>query len=81
MRERIYTDEYLGTGGAKQKGIASYAFSANAQRPLAGTLNAAIFNSARRFAGQVLYVAPPFIFFYFVTQWTIERYASPLIDI
>jgi len=60
-------------GGSKQKGIASYALSANRQRPLAGTLHAAIFNSARRFAGQVLYVAPPFVFFYAVTQWAIER--------
>lgn len=57
----------------KQKGITSYALSSNRQRPLAGTLNAAIFNSARRFSAQVLYVAPPLILAYSAIQWAIER--------
>ncbi|QSZ33332.1 hypothetical protein DSL72_002920 [Monilinia vaccinii-corymbosi] len=62
------------TGSQPQKGVASYALSANRQRPLAGALNAAIFNTWRRFRGQVLYVAPPFIIAYTAMQWAIERF-------
>lgn len=51
--------------------------SANRQRPLAGTLNAAIFNSARRFSAQVLYVVPPFLVAYSLVHWAIERYNYP----
>ncbi|KAF5875284.1 putative ubiquinol-cytochrome c reductase complex subunit protein [Botrytis fragariae] len=61
------------TGSQPQKGVASYALSANRQRPLAGALNAAIFNTWRRFRGQVLYVAPPFIIAYTAMEWAIER--------
>ncbi|KAK6602544.1 cytochrome b-c1 complex subunit 8 (UcrQ family protein) [Botrytis cinerea] len=69
---------YLGGWGnlgelPTQKGVASYALSANRQRPLAGALNAAIFNTWRRFRGQVLYVAPPFIIAYTAMEWAIER--------
>ncbi|KAK8089219.1 hypothetical protein PG997_004180 [Apiospora hydei] len=46
------------TGGSKQRGIITYGLSANRQNPLAGAAHAAIFNSWRRFRGQVLYVAP-----------------------
>ncbi|KAK7951585.1 cytochrome b-c1 complex subunit 8 [Apiospora aurea] len=45
-------------GGSKQRGIITYGLSANRQNPLAGAAHAAIFNSWRRFRGQVLYVAP-----------------------
>lgn len=62
------------TGSQPQKGVASYALSANRQRPLAGALNAAIFNTWRRFRGQVLYVAPPFIIAYTAMEWAIERF-------
>merc|ERR1712098_698824 len=55
------------------EGIASFALSANRQRPLAGTLNAAIFNTWRRFSHQVLYFAPPLIIGYMTMQWAIER--------
>ncbi|KAK8049422.1 hypothetical protein PG994_011152 [Apiospora phragmitis] len=69
--------KYLGSwgnfGGSKQRGIITYGLSANRQNPLAGTAHAAIFNSWRRFKGQVLYVAPPMIFFYYVMDWAIER--------
>ncbi|ESZ89527.1 ubiquinol-cytochrome c reductase complex ubiquinone-binding protein [Sclerotinia borealis F-4128] len=60
-------------GSQTQKGIASYALSSNRQRPFAGALNAAFFNTWRRFRGQVLYVAPPFIIAYTAMQWAIER--------
>lgn len=48
--------------------------SPNVQNPLAGTAHAAVFNSWRRFRGQVLYWAPPMIFFYYAMEWAIERY-------
>ncbi|KAH8590332.1 cytochrome b-c1 complex subunit 8 [Bisporella sp. PMI_857] len=60
-------------GGQKQKGVNSYALSSNRQRPLAGTLNAAIFNVWRRFSHQVLYFAPPLIIAYSAMHWAIER--------
>ncbi|RKF62948.1 Cytochrome b-c1 complex subunit 8 [Erysiphe neolycopersici] len=69
--------KYIGNWGyfglQKQKGVASYALSANNQRPFAGALHAAIFNTWRRFSAQVLYVAPPFIIAYSALQWAIER--------
>jgi ubiquinol-cytochrome c reductase subunit 8 len=61
-------------GSLTQKGVASYALSSNAQRPLAGTLNAAIFNTWRRFRGQALYVIPPFVIAYAAMEWATERY-------
>ncbi|KAN0112710.1 ubiquinol-cytochrome c reductase complex ubiquinone-binding protein [Hyaloscypha variabilis] len=69
--------KYLGgwgnIGSQTQKGIISYGLSANSQRPLAGTLNAAIFNTWRRFSHQVLYFAPPLILGYVAMNWAIER--------
>ncbi|PMD23918.1 ubiquinol-cytochrome c reductase complex ubiquinone-binding protein [Hyaloscypha hepaticicola] len=69
--------KYLGGwgnfGSQTQKGIASYALSANRQRPLAGALNNAIFNSWRRFRNQVLYFAPPIVIGYYAINWAIER--------
>ncbi|KAG0646352.1 Ubiquinol-cytochrome c reductase complex ubiquinone-binding QP-C [Hyphodiscus hymeniophilus] len=62
-----------GTGSQPQKGIVHYALSNNRQRPLAGTLNAAIFNTWRRFSHQVLYFAPPMVIAYYSMQWAIER--------
>ncbi|KAI2779778.1 ubiquinol-cytochrome c reductase complex ubiquinone-binding protein [Daldinia loculata] len=60
-------------GGMPQKGIISYTLSANRQNPLAGTAHAAIFNTWRRFSAQVLYVAPPLIFFYYAMSWATDR--------
>lgn len=60
-------------GSQTQRGVISYAISANRQRPLAGTLNAAIFNSWRRFKGQALYVIPPFAIAYLTMNWAIEK--------
>jgi len=69
--------QYLGPwgniGSQPQKGITSYSISANRQRPLAGTLNAAVFNSWRRFKAQVLYVVPPMLIFYTTYQWAVKQ--------
>ncbi|KAJ5602148.1 ubiquinol-cytochrome C reductase complex subunit UcrQ [Penicillium lagena] len=53
--------------------IASYALSPNRQRPMAGWLHAAIFNTFRRFRHQVLYVVPPFIIAFAVMNWANEK--------
>lgn len=51
--------------------------SANQQNAFAGAFNDAIFNSWRRFSRQVLYVAPPLVFFYYAMSWATERYENP----
>lgn len=48
--------------------------SPNKQNPFAGAAHDAVFNTWRRFSKQVLYVAPPFIFFYYAMSWATERY-------
>ncbi|KAL8942911.1 MAG: hypothetical protein Q9216_001386 [Gyalolechia sp. 2 TL-2023] len=69
--------KYLGPwgdfGSQTQKGIISYALSANRQRPLAGTARAAIFNTYRRSKAQFLYVVPPFAAAYLLMNWAIEK--------
>ncbi|KAI8963753.1 ubiquinol-cytochrome c reductase complex ubiquinone-binding protein [Daldinia sp. FL1419] len=60
-------------GGMPQKGIISYTLSANRQNPLAGAAHAAVFNTWRRFSAQVLYFAPPMIFFYYAMSWATDR--------
>jgi ubiquinol-cytochrome c reductase subunit 8 len=69
----LVADEIPFAGSQPQKGVTSYALSANRQGPLKGTLNAAIFNTWRRFSAQVLYVAPPLIAAYAALSWAIER--------
>ncbi|KAI9734599.1 MAG: hypothetical protein M1834_002200 [Cirrosporium novae-zelandiae] len=69
----VYIGGWGNFGSQPQKGITSYVMSANRQRPLAGTLHAAIFNTWRRFGGQALYVIPPFVAAYGIMQWAIER--------
>ncbi|QGA15237.1 hypothetical protein EYB26_002894 [Talaromyces marneffei] len=69
---------YAGRFGAlgcptPQRGIAAYSISPNRQDPLAGTFNAAIFNTFRRFRHQVLYFAPPFIVAYAAMNWAVEK--------
>lgn len=71
---RMFANPNPAVGDIKQKGVTTYALSANRQRPLAGTLNAAVFNSARRFSAQVLYVVPPLLLAYSAMNWAIERY-------
>ncbi|KAG8526774.1 uncharacterized protein KY384_008203 [Bacidia gigantensis] len=60
-------------GSQPQKGVTTYALSANRQRPLAGTLNAAVFNTWRRFKAQALYVIPPLVIAYSAMNWAIEK--------
>ncbi|KAI1270021.1 UcrQ family protein [Xylariaceae sp. FL1019] len=60
-------------GGRPQKGIITYAMSPNKQNPFAGAGHDAVFNTWRRFSKQVLYVAPPLIFFYYAMDWAIHR--------
>ncbi|RKF80206.1 Cytochrome b-c1 complex subunit 8 [Golovinomyces cichoracearum] len=71
--QKFFNINVMFLGLQKQKGVASYALSANQQRPLAGAFHAAIFNTWRRFSAQVLYIAPPFIIAYTTLQWAIER--------
>jgi ubiquinol-cytochrome c reductase subunit 8 len=63
----------LSIGSQTQKGVISYGLSANRQGPLKGALNAAIFNTWRRFSAQVLYIAPPLVIAYAAMSWAIER--------
>ncbi|KAI9665328.1 MAG: hypothetical protein M1831_001765 [Alyxoria varia] len=60
-------------GSQPQKGITTYSLSSNRQKPLAGAWHAAIFNSWRRFRGQVFYVAPPFVLVYLIVGWAERR--------
>ena len=68
----LVADEVLLVGSQTQKGVISYALSANRQGPLKGALNAAIFNTWRRFSAQVLYFAPPLVAAYAAMNWAIE---------
>lgn len=61
-------------GGPAQKGVVTYGLSLNRQRPLAGALNNAIFNTWRRFSHQVLYFGPPLVLGYYAMNWAVERY-------
>ena len=67
------TESSTPTGSQTQKGITTYSLSANRQKPLAGALNAAIFNSWRRFRGQALYVIPPFVAAYLLLEWADKK--------
>ncbi|KAJ2993762.1 hypothetical protein NUW58_g1743 [Xylaria curta] len=64
-------DEY--GGSYKQKGIITYSLSPNKQNPFAGAAHDAVFNTWRRFSKQVLYFAPPLVFFYYAMSWATER--------
>ncbi|KAI0009849.1 UcrQ family protein [Xylariaceae sp. FL0662B] len=68
-----FLGEWGNFGGLKQKGIVTYSLAPNKQNPFAGAAHDAVFNTWRRFRGQVLYFAPTFIFFYSAMQWAIER--------
>lgn len=60
-------------GSLPQKGIVHYGLAQNRQNPLAGTLNAAIFNTFRRTRGQILYWGVPLLIAYETMQWAIEK--------
>jgi len=55
--------------------VTSYSLSANRQKPLAGTLHAAIFNVGRRTRDQILFWLTPMVVAYLAMQWAIEKYA------
>lgn len=78
QEKRLGTEDWRfdATGSQKQKNITTYSLSANAQRPLAGTLNAAIFNTFRRTRHQILYWLPPLLMGYAAMQWATERYVE-----
>ncbi|KAI5810357.1 cytochrome b-c1 complex subunit 8 [Pyronema omphalodes] len=69
----VYLGWWGNIGSLPQKGVTSYALSANRQSPLAGTAHAAIFNTWRRFRGAALYVLPPFIGYYMLMNWANDR--------
>lgn len=62
---RTYMGWWGHLGSPKQKGITSYAVSPYAQRPLAHNFENAIFNTARRFKSQFLFVLIPAGIYYY----------------
>ncbi len=60
-------------GSQPQKGVTSYALSPNRQRPLAGTLHAAVFNVARRTRQQILFWLTPMVIAYAAMEWATEK--------
>ncbi|WEW56800.1 ubiquinol--cytochrome-c reductase subunit 8 [Emydomyces testavorans] len=56
-----------------QRGIITYSLASNRQRPLAGAMYNAIFNTWRRCKAQFLYVVPPFVIAYATMNWAVER--------
>ena len=63
----------LNAGSLPQKGIVHYGLAQNRQNPLAGTFNAAVFNTFRRTRNQILYWSIPLIIGYEVMQWAEEK--------
>ncbi|CZT22789.1 probable ubiquinol--cytochrome-c reductase chain VIII [Ramularia collo-cygni] len=61
------------SGCQPQKGITQYGLAQNRQNPLAGTANAAVFNTFRRTRNQILYWAVPMVIAYEIMEWAIER--------
>ncbi|RMY80167.1 hypothetical protein D0861_08625 [Hortaea werneckii] len=64
---------YKKSGSLPQKGIVTYGLAQNRQNPLAGTFNAAVFNTFRRTRHQILYWGLPLLIAYETMQWAIER--------
>ncbi|KAF2158677.1 hypothetical protein M409DRAFT_71527 [Zasmidium cellare ATCC 36951] len=56
-----------------QKGIVTYGIAQNRLRPLAGTAQAAVFNTFRRTRNQILYWGVPLLVGYQAMQWATER--------
>ena len=61
-------------GSQTQKGIITYAISANRQRPLAGAAHAAVFNTWRRTRAQWFYWMPPFAIAYLAIDWAVKKW-------
>ncbi|GME38992.1 Ubiquinol-cytochrome c reductase subunit 8 [Neofusicoccum parvum] len=56
-----------------QQGIITYRLAPNRVRPLAGALDAAIFNTWRRTKGQILYWGTPLLAGFLALQWAEKR--------
>jgi ubiquinol-cytochrome c reductase subunit 8 len=68
-----YTGVWGAMGSPKQKGVISFGLSANRQNAFAGAMHDAVFNTWRRFSGQLLYIGPPLIAGYFIMDWAVKR--------
>lgn len=66
------------SGSRPQKGIVTYGLSPNRQNAFAGAAHDAVFNTWRRFSGQVLYWAPPLVVAYYIMDWATAKYDLPL---
>jgi ubiquinol-cytochrome c reductase subunit 8 len=56
-------------GGPAQKGLITYQLSSYQQRPFAGVLKHGVFNTFRRVSGQVPYILPAVLVFYYTYTW------------
>ncbi|KAF9436439.1 hypothetical protein BGZ76_003970 [Entomortierella beljakovae] len=65
-------------GAPKQRGIAVYSLSPYEQRAFAGAAHQAIFNTFRRFSGQVFYIGVPIALGYSIFSWGKENHAFRL---
>ncbi|RMZ03588.1 hypothetical protein D0864_02927 [Hortaea werneckii] len=70
---KLTTHPFHPSGSLPQKGIVTYGLAQNRQNPLAGTFNAAVFNTFRRTRHQILYWGLPLLIAYETMQWAIER--------
>ncbi|KAF7186159.1 Cytochrome b-c1 complex subunit 8 [Pseudocercospora fuligena] len=70
---RLVKGEWGDPRSLRQKGIVTYGVSANRLRPLAGSFQAAVFNTFRRSRNQVLYWGVPAIIAYSAMEWAKER--------
>ncbi|KAK9459885.1 cytochrome b-c1 complex subunit 8 [Lipomyces oligophaga] len=62
-------------GGPKQRGIVTYSISSYAQKPFAGVLHAAVFNSFRRVSSQVIFFIVPIGIYGYILQTAKARNA------
>ena len=70
---RYYSGTWGAIGSPPQKGIIHYGLSTNRIAPMAGSLNAAIFNTFRRTRGQILYWSVPLLIAYECMMWATEK--------
>lgn len=71
--EKEVDNRLMGTGSMPQKGIVYYGVAPNRQKPLAGALNSAIFNTFRRTRDQILWWAVPMLLAYAAMDWATKR--------
>merc|ERR1711976_15571 len=61
--------KHFGNLGVKVSGVITYSLSPFEQKAFAGVISHGVPNLFRRFRGQVLRVAPPFVLGYLVYDW------------